>query len=71
MRDNGICQICGKKIATKQRAPHPYSASLDHIIPLAKGGTHEPKNVRLVHFICNSLKGDRTSVYGDQLLLFG
>jgi endogenous inhibitor of DNA gyrase (YacG/DUF329 family) len=70
-RDNGMCQICGKKVSIKQKAPHPYSASLDHIIPLAKGGTHEPKNVRLVHFICNSIKSDGVSNGGDQLLLFG
>jgi endogenous inhibitor of DNA gyrase (YacG/DUF329 family) len=70
-RDNGMCQICGKKVSVKQKAPHPYSASLDHIIPLAKGGTHEPKNVRLVHFICNSIKSDGVSNGGDQLLLFG
>lgn len=70
-RDNGRCQICGKKVATKQKAPHPYSASLDHIIPLAKGGMHEPKNVRLVHLICNSIKSDGVSYGGDQLILFG
>jgi len=70
-RDNYKCQICGKKVALKQKAPHPYSPSLDHIIPLSKGGTHEPKNIRLVHFICNSLKSDNVSCGGDQLLLFG
>jgi len=70
-RDGGMCQICGKKVALKHKAPYPYSPSLDHIIPLAKGGTHEPKNVRLVHFICNSLKRDGVSDGGDQLLLFG
>jgi hypothetical protein len=70
-RDKGICQICGKKVASKQKAPHPYSATLDHIIPLSKGGTHEPKNIRLAHFICNSIKSDGVSDGGDQLLLFG
>lgn len=70
-RDRYTCQICGKKVALKQKAPHPYSPSLDHIIPLSKGGTHEPKNVRLVHFIYNSLKSDGVSKNGDQLLLFG
>lgn len=70
-RDNGMCQICGKKVALKHKSPHPFSPSLDHIIPLAKGGTHEPKNVRLAHFICNSLKSDGVSDGGDQLLLFG
>ncbi len=70
-RDKGICQICGKKVKDNKKVPHPYSPSLDHIVPLARGGTHEPKNVRLSHFICNSIKRDGVSDNGDQLLLFG
>lgn len=66
-RDDGKCQICGKKVDLTKVAPHPKSPTLDHIIPLAKGGTHEPKNVQLAHFICNSLKGDRD---GGQLRMF-
>ncbi len=70
-RDNGICQICGKKVKNNKKMPHPYSPSLDHIVPLVREGTHEPKNVRLSHFICNSIKRDGVSANGDQLLLFG
>ncbi len=70
-RDNFRCQICGKKVAMNKKAPSPYSPSIDHIIPLVKGGTHEPKNVRLVHFICNSIKSANISKHGDQLYLFG
>jgi 5-methylcytosine-specific restriction endonuclease McrA len=60
-RDGGYCQICHskKKIDLKLKAPHPLSATLDHIIPLAKGGTHEPSNCQLAHFICNSKKSDK------------
>lgn len=29
---------------------------LDHIIPLSKGGTHEPNNVRITHAKCNLSK---------------
>jgi hypothetical protein len=42
---------------------------MDHVIPLAKGGTHEPANVRCAHFLCNALKGD--GAMGEQMLLFG
>jgi hypothetical protein len=66
-RDEWTCQICGKKVDQRKIAPHPKSPTLDHIIPLAKGGTHEPKNVQLAHFLCNSVKGDRD---GGQLRLF-
>jgi 5-methylcytosine-specific restriction endonuclease McrA len=60
-RDGGMCQICHDKqiIDRNLKAPHPLSASIDHVIPLAKGGTHEPSNCQLAHFICNSRKSDK------------
>lgn len=33
--------------------------SVDHIVPLAKGGLHSWDNVQLAHFKCNTLKGAR------------
>jgi 5-methylcytosine-specific restriction endonuclease McrA len=58
-RDNYICQLCDERVDMNKVAPHPLSPTLDHIIPLSKGGTHEPSNVQLAHFICNSIKSDR------------
>ena len=55
-RDGFKCQICNKKLAMDQKAPHPDSPSIDHIIPLAKGGTHTWVNVQAAHFLCNSKK---------------
>ena len=68
MRDGWRCQICGGKIRQYKKTPHPHSPTIDHIIPLAAGGTHERKNVQAAHFICNSEKGTRGN---DQLLLIG
>lgn len=58
-RDNWICQLCFSPIDRTAKAPQPLSVSLDHILALANGGTHEPSNTQTAHFICNSLKGDR------------
>lgn len=58
-RDQWRCRLCGKPVNRSIGVPHPYAATLDHILPLALGGTHEPSNVQLAHFICNSRKGDR------------
>lgn len=66
-RDGWRCHLCGKKINRTAKAPHPKSATIDHVIPLAAGGTHEPLNCRSAHFICNSTKGARGG--GEQLLL--
>lgn len=58
-RDRWICQICHKKIDMSLKAPHPMSATIDHIIPLSEGGKHEPLNVQAAHYGCNASKGNR------------
>ena len=68
-RDKGICQICGKPIDLKCKPPHPMSLSIDHIIPLSLGGTHQPSNVQIAHMICNATKGNRIIDGGEQLRL--
>jgi len=67
-RDAWRCGICHKRVNKTLAYPHLMSASLDHIVPLAHGGTHTKANVQLAHFICNSTKSDRLDV---QTLLFG
>lgn len=57
-RDNWICGICHQPIDPELRYPDFYSVSLDHIIPLARGGGHTRGNAQPAHFICNSEKQD-------------
>jgi predicted nucleic acid-binding Zn ribbon protein len=59
-RDDWMCGICGLRVDPDLSCPHPHSASLDHIIPLSKGGTHTWDNVQLAHLLCNSRKRDIT-----------
>lgn len=66
-RDHNICQLCGKKVDMKLKYPHKLSASIDHVIPLSKGGTHRYANVQLAHFRCNTLKETGTTERGEQL----
>lgn len=70
-RDKWRCHICGKKVNGKLKNPHPKSATLDHVIPLAVGGTHEKKNIKLAHMICNATKGAGAIERGEQLMLIG
>ena len=49
-RDKGRCGICGDFVGLD-------NISLDHVIPLARGGTHEPCNIQLSHLRCNLKKG--------------
>ena len=62
-RDKGICQICGEPCDYNDYvykdntfvAGNNYP-SVDHIIPLSKGGEHSWSNVRLAHRHCNTLE---------------
>jgi len=69
VRDDWRCHICGRKVSKVKKTPHPRAATLDHLIPLAKGGTHEPANVATACFECNCIKSD--GVANDQLMLVG
>lgn len=68
-RDHGRCQLCRRPVSLRLSAPHPRSATLDHIIPLSRGGEHSRANVQLAHYGCNSSKGNRAT--GEQLRLLG
>jgi 5-methylcytosine-specific restriction endonuclease McrA len=58
-KSNGLCGICGKPIDPKARKPDFNCLSLDHIIPISKGGTHTLANVQAAHLICNIAKGNK------------
>jgi hypothetical protein len=68
-RDNWTCQLCHRKVDRRKAVPHQLAPTLDHIVPLAQGGKHEPSNVWTAHFLCNCRKSDRGG--GEQLMLFG
>lgn len=57
-RDNGICQECGNKLNFKCSKLSNKYPSVDHIKPLAKGGTHTWDNVQLLCRGCNIKKSD-------------
>lgn len=58
-RDGWVCGICVEVIDQAAKWPAPGSPSIDHVIPLSRGGIHDPDNVQLAHLSCNSSKGDR------------
>lgn len=65
-RDGLQCAICGGMCDWNDHTWSEYSGplhpSIDHIIPMAKGGPHIWENVQVAHVMCNSEKGDRVSV---------
>lgn len=57
-RDGGKCHICGEAVDMDADTNGDTYGSIDHVIPVSKGGTHTWDNVKLAHRICNSIKSD-------------
>ena len=69
-RDGGVCWLYGEscdyddkeyRVSKSGRgylATGPNYPSVDHVVPLSKGGTHTWDNVKLAHKRCNSKKCD-------------
>ena len=54
------CGICGRPVNFDKKFPDPYSATLDHIIPIQKGGDPASlENLQLAHLQCNRLKSTK------------
>lgn len=47
---NGVCGICRKPFDL-------FGIEFDHIVPLARGGTHTRENIQATHSRCNRVKG--------------
>lgn len=55
-----ICALCGKPVDKSLKYPHPLSATIDHIIPIDRGGhPSDIDNLQLAHFSCNRAKSDK------------
>lgn len=47
-RDGNLCVLCRQGLGGK--------LSIDHVIPVSRGGTSHPENLRLVHHACNEYR---------------
>lgn len=55
-----VCGICGRAVNFDKKFPDPWSATLDHIIPVQKGGAPASlENLQLAHLQCNRLKSTK------------
>lgn len=61
-RDGWTCGLCDTPVDPLLSHPDPMSASLDHVVPIAKGGGHVRANVQCAHLRCNLSKRDRHKV---------
>lgn len=61
-RDKGVCWLCGGVCDLSLDTNDNYYPSIDHVVPITKGGKDEWSNIKLAHRICNSLKSDKEPV---------
>ena len=52
-----VCAGC------QYQAPAHHFLTIDHIIPISKGGNDQADNIQLLCHTCNAIKGDRTMEY--------
>lgn len=63
-RDSWTCQLCQRPVDATLHFRDNWSGSLDHIIPQSHMliPDHSPSNLRLVHRMCNSMRGDGSNM---------
>ena len=61
-RDGWTCGICELPVDPTAVFPEPGAPTLDHIVPMSRGGGHVLTNVQLAHNYCNTAKGNRLEV---------
>lgn len=55
-----VCALCGKPVDFSLRYPNPMAKSIDHIIPINRGGhPSDISNLQLAHWCCNRAKADK------------
>ena len=67
-----ICGICGKPVDFRLKWPDPLSPTVDHIIPISKGGHPSAiENLQLAHWTCNRQKADKLQKEGGDRIIPG
>ena len=60
LRTQNICGICGQPVDKTRKCPDPLAPTIDHIIPVSKGGhPSELANLQLAHRWCNRQKSNK------------
>lgn len=58
-RDGWMCWLCNEPVDPSLSRKDRRGATIDHVIPLSRGGSDEADNVRLAHWGCNNEKHTR------------
>ena len=56
-RDGTLCRLCHQPIALQLSGLHAEGPTLEHLTPIALGGTNDLDNLALAHRACNLRRG--------------
>jgi 5-methylcytosine-specific restriction endonuclease McrA len=59
-RDGWVCQLCLAPIDPSLSGTYPAGATIDHIIPVSRGGRHGDENLQAAHRACNVSRLNRS-----------
>lgn len=62
IRDQNHCQYCGQRFDSKD-------LSIDHVVPISRGGKHSWQNVVCACINCNKIKGNKTPAEAGMQLI--
>lgn len=58
-RDGPVCWICTMGVDMSLSGSAPMGPTIDHLLPISKGGTNDKGNLALAHRSCNMRRGNR------------
>lgn len=70
-RDSGVCYLCGGECDWNDKNGNVVGSlypTIDHIVPVSRGGLHAWDNVRLAHFKCNVQKSNDIIPQAEKLI---
>lgn len=59
-RDGWRCRYCGSDFSGLARPERLALLSVDHVLPVCRGGSDEPENMVAACLRCNGMKAERT-----------
>lgn len=60
-RDGWTCWLCGCSVDRLLTGHDRGGPTVDHVVPLSRGGAHDMANLRLAHMACNAGRGARSA----------
>jgi 5-methylcytosine-specific restriction endonuclease McrA len=58
-RDKGICYLCNEVVNPSLPRVSAGGGTIDHVIPISKGGLDTMENCKLAHWSCNNRKSNK------------